>query len=300
MLTVVQYCGKPASIGNPIRQYIDNGATNVYRGMPQKTGYADGTASFAKGRGVFTRAATATAYLIDPRRAVGCRAGGGSVIRVDSHIIQPTGLNDPYVENPIQIIQVGQPGQLLNGKRIGDTANQFSFSTLPTGWSIHRRGPTRSYRPLLNGKQNQIMSSAELISRRKNNAIGRGSIMAKDDRLGLSFNANNLNGAHTNFLETTNARRRCRNSGYVVPPKCRVGPVSGPYIHSVAGLPIGIKTVGNCGSGNQHPPNGGGWGGVQGGGWPVTPLLASSEPRILEKRFKLSNSERMGVITVLS
>ena len=265
--TVVHYsCSNPSSVLG--RQYIDNGATKVYRGMPQKTGYADGTASFATGREVFTKASTATAYLIDPNRAQPGR--GGSVIRVDSHILKPNGLNNPYVKTPTQIIQV-------------DAVNQFSHSTLPTGWSIHRRGPTRSTRPIVNGKQNQIMSSAELVSRRKNNAIGRGSIPAKQDAA-LSFNANNLYGSHTNFLEATNARRRCRNSGYVVPPKCRVGPVVGPYIHSTASATAGTQRTGNCG---------------KKGGWPVTPLLASSNTTVLNQQYKLVNSER-GIITTLS
>jgi len=266
--TVVHYsCSNPSSV--PGRQYVDNGATNVYKGMPQKTGYADGTASFASGREVFTKASTATSYLIDPN---GPQPGrGGSVIRVDSHILQPNGLNYPYVKTPTRLIQLGE-------------ANQFSHSTLPTGWSIHRRGATRSTRPIVNGKQNQIMSSAELVSRRKNNAIGRGSIPAKQDAA-LSFNANNLYGSHTNFLETTNARRRCRNSGYVVPPKCRVGPVAGPYIHSTAPTSTGQQRAGNCGSK---------------GGWPVTPLLASSSLSVLNKKFRLVNSSRDGVITELS
>ena len=258
--TVVHYsCSNPASV--PLKQYVDNGATNVYRGMPLKTRYADGTNTFAKGRQVFTRASTATAYLIDPK---GAQPGsGGSVVRVDSHILQPNGQNDPYVETPTQTIEVGG-------------ANKFSYSTLPTGWSIHRQGPTRSYKPIVNGKRNEIMSSAELIARRKNNAIGRGSIPAKDNAA-LSFNANNLYGSHTNFLEATNARRRCRNGGYVVPPKCRIGPVPGPYIHSTASTPMGTQRIGSCG----HK-----------GGWPVTPLLAP-----VKRDFVLTNSTKMGVVT---
>jgi len=258
--TVVHYsCSNPASI--PLKQNIDNGATNVYRGMPQKTGYADGTNTFAKGRQIFTRSSTATAYLVNPS---GSKPGsGGSVVRVDSHVLQPNGQNDPYVETPIQTIEVGG-------------ANKFSYSTLPTGWSIHRQGPTRSYQPIVNGKQNQIMSSAELIARRKNNAIGKGSIPAKDNA-NLSFNANNLYGSHTNFLETANARRRCRNSGYVVPPKCRVGPIAGPYIHSTAPTPQGTLRAGSCG---------------RKGGTPVTPLLDPTK-----QNYVLTNSAKIGLIT---
>ena len=234
--TVVHYsASNPAII--PLKQYVDNGATNIYRGMPQKTGYADGTASFAKGRGVFTRASTSTGFLIDPK-APHYRCGSSSVVRVDSHALKRNGSTDPYVNNPDVMIKVGGPRS--------EAPNRFSFSALPTGWSIHRRGPTRSYQPLVNGKQNEIMSSAELISRRKNNAIGRGSIPPSDNAA-LSFNANNLYGSHTNLLETSNARRRCRNSGYVVPPKCRIGPVSGPYIHGTALNQAGALETGNCG-----------------------------------------------------
>jgi hypothetical protein len=234
--------------------------------MPQKTGYADGTNTFAKGRQVFTRASTSTAYLIDPK---GPQPGyGGSTIRVDSHVLKPNGTNAPYIETQTQNIEVGG-------------ANKFSYSTLPTGWSIHRQGPTRSYRPIVNGKQNEIMSSAELIARRKNNAIGKGSIPGANssNTNPLSFNANNLYGSHTNFLEVTNARRRCRNSGYVVPPKCRVGPIAGPYIHSTLPTAKGAQRAGNCG---------------RKGGTPVTPLLAP-----INKQFVLANPAGLGVITKL-
>ena len=273
-LTVVHYSCKPASI--PLKQNIDNGATNVYRGMPQKTGYADGTNTFAKGRQVFTRASTATAYLIDPN---GPQPGyGGSAVRVDSHILQPNGQSDPYITTPTQTIFVDP----LPEKGGVGGANQFSFSTLPTGWSIHRQGPTRSYQPLVNGKQNQIMSSAELVARRKNNAIGRGSIPGTNASTSnpLSFNANNLYGSHTNFLETTNARRRCRNSGYVVPPKCRVGPIAGPYIQGTNPANPGTQRTGNCG----HK-----------GGWPATPLLNTPKGNIRE--YYLTNQSGLGVVT---
>ena len=219
-ITVVHYvCARPASI--PLRQYINNSASNVPMGMPQKPRYADGTATFAQGRNVYIRAqATGPYFLTDlPSNQMPNRCGEGTSVRIDTQDL---------------------------------SAKKFSYSTLPTGWSIHRRGPTRSHVPLVNGKQNQILSSAELISRRKNNAIGRGSTQNAD--AGLSFNANNLYGSHTNYLETTNAKRRTRNSGYVVPPKCRgvsrggpgVGPSAVPDYESACGV----------------------------NGWPVTPLLA--------------------------
>ena len=57
------------------------------------------------------------------------------------------------------------------------------------------------------------------IERKKNKAIGKGIQTGPDGY--LTFADNNLNNNHTNNLSVTNARRRCRNGGYVVPPKCR-------------------------------------------------------------------------------
>ena len=86
------------------------------------------------------------------------------------------------------------------------------------------------------------MTSQERISRIKGIAIGKGStIKANNSSSELSFNANNNpKNIYTNNLAVTNARRRTRNSGYVVPPKCR-GHGSGPA------PPFGA--LGNAGTG---------------------------------------------------
>ena len=52
----------------------------------------------------------------------------------------------------------------------------------------------------INGYVHEAMTLGITSGGGKNNAIGRGSIPAKDNAA-LSFNANNLYGSHTNFLE---------------------------------------------------------------------------------------------------
>ena len=69
-----------------------------------------------------------------------------------------------------------------------------------------------------NGKMTVVSSADEYIERKKNRAIGRGISSSSGF---LTFADNNLQGNHTNNLSVTNAKRRTRNSGYVVPPKCR-------------------------------------------------------------------------------
>ena len=136
---------------------------------------------------------------------------------------------------------------------------------------------------LINGKQNNIMSSQELISRRKNRAIGQAT---RNTDNGLSFNDNNLNGTHTNYLAVSNARRRTRNRGYVVPPKCR-GHGSGPS------GPFG--SLGNAGTGPNpakgviynapaHPKTACG-----DRGWAVTPLLGNN----MLTRYTASNTKQI-------
>ena len=118
------------------------------------------------------------------------------------------------------------------------------------------------------------------------------------DKFGaLSFNANNLYGSHTNYLEVTNARRRTRNSGYVVPPKCRglgSGP-SGPF-----GAVTNRGTLGETGPGLQpQNPKGNSCGKA---GWPVNTLLGGDKTAppneiITTKLFNLRPAA-LGVITI--
>jgi hypothetical protein len=277
----------PTSI--PIKQYIQNGATNVCAGMPQKTGYADNTATFAQGRNTYIRAPVASIYLQDKSNPIQCNTG---VIRVDaadmlSRDPNKRNLNpkqnqcDSNKESTTKSLYIVKP-LVENGEYTPNTDIEAIIGLNNGSWSrsnhtIHNRhrnqiacNASAGGTCLLNGKQNNIMSSQELISRRKNRAIGQGSKNTKD---GLSFNDNNLNGTHTNYLAVSNARRRTRNGGYVVPPKCR-GHGSGPN------GPFG--SLGNAGTGpnlskgqvfdGQAPPK------TACGerGWAVTTLLGNN------------------------
>lgn len=213
----------PASI--PLKQYIQNGATNVNAGMPQKTGYADNTATFGQGRNKFIKASTCSIYLQDESNPLNCNTG---VIRVDA-----TNVKNQEIEckNLYKVHPLIQNGEYTPNKDAISSYGLQSGTWSRSNHTIHNRqrnqvacSASSGGTCLLNGKQNNIMSSQELINRRKNIAIGRGS---QNTNNGLSFNDNNLNGSHTNYLAVSDARRRTRNGGYIVPPKCR-GQGSGP------------------------------------------------------------------------
>ena len=205
------------------KQYIQNGATNSMGGMPQKTGYADGTSTFSEGRNQYYKAPVCSAFVQDSNKKLNCNTG---VIRVDfKPNIDNNSSNNLYCNNNIQASPI-----VANG------AQQLKNTWSTSNHTIHNRrrnmgcGGSAPATCLINGKQNNIMSAQELINRRKNITIGRASTVDKNNN-GLSFNDNNLNGAHTNYLAVSNAKRRTRNGGYVVPPKCRghgSGP-TGPY-----------------------------------------------------------------------
>jgi hypothetical protein len=262
--TVIRYSpnfgygtSNPTSI--PIKQYIQNGATNVCAGMPQKTGYADNTATFAQGRNNYIRAPVSSIYLQDKSNPLQCNTG---VIRVDAADMLGNNRNPNPKQNQCESNKESTTKTLYkvnplvqNGQYTPNTDVEATIGLNNGSWSrsnhtIHNRhrnqiacNASAGGTCLLNGKQNNIMSSQELISRRKNRAIGQGS---KNTKNGLSFNDNNLNGTHTNYLAVSNARRRTRNGGYVVPPKCR-GHGSGPT------GPFG--SLGNAGTG-PNPPKG--------------------------------------------
>ena len=87
-----------------------------------------------------------------------------------------------------------------------------------------------------NGKMTVVSSADEYIERKKNRAIGRGISSSSGF---LTFADNNLQGKHTNFLSVINAKRRCRNGGYIVPPKCRGnGKFAGAGCGKVGGAPV--------------------------------------------------------------
>ena len=220
-ITVVSYTPNISSI--PRRQYIENGVTNVSGGMPMKSSTSDNSSTFSQGRKEFLKVPTNTFYLQDINKPIQCTTG---FIRVDGinnkkttkYTVEPQIQNGTY--NTYQNIEVGQWSRsnhtISNRKR-----NQLTCSG------------TASNTCLLNGKKNNIMSSQELISRRKSTTIGNASSAKKtivngESNYQLSFNTNNLDNPLANNLEVSNAKRRTRNSGYVVPPKCFLRPLTLP------------------------------------------------------------------------
>ena len=218
--TSVQYCPSfkselHSSTSIPLKQYIQNGATNVCAGMPQKTGFADNTSTFSQGRTLFKKSPVGSIYLKDPNTPIQCNTG---VIRVDSAEIlskEPTkwsstnsnSLCITNTESTCKTLYSSNNAWSRSNHTIHNRSRNTNTCTTSSGGTC-----------LLNGKQNNIMTSQELISRRNNIAIGRGS---KNTNNGLSFNDNNLNNSHTNYLSVLNAKRKARNKGYVVPPKCQ-------------------------------------------------------------------------------
>ena len=72
--------------------------------------------------------------------------------------------------------------------------------------------------PYLSGKVINVQSSDQYIQRKKNQAIGRGSMPGQTNDNGstvLSFKTQ----SNSNYNTINSARRRCRNSGYVIPAK---------------------------------------------------------------------------------
>lgn len=203
-LTVVSYTPNISSI--PLKQYGNVRYTKIEGGMPMKSGFADNTAEFSQGRSLFTKSANGFEYLYDENKSNNCNTG---VIRVDS-------LNNHNIMSKSNIYTC-------------DSKNNNENTWSRSNHTIHNRSRNMSFdnlsapgKCLLNGKQNNIMTSQEMIERKKNKTIGSASSINKSDaNKKLSFNSNNLNNAHTNDLEVSNAKRRTRNSGYIVPPKCR-------------------------------------------------------------------------------
>jgi hypothetical protein len=217
-ITVVQYkCSNPASV--PLKQAKNNAITNVPQGMPQKFRYADGGNSFSLGRSVYTLA---------PQ----CH----SIIKGN---------------NPFTSIRVDS--------QAGTSCNKIVANE---GWSttkivVANRSRNALYsnaneRCCENGKMTIVSSADEYIERKKNRAIGKGSstvgLMNKQGNNELAFR-----GIATQ-MTATQARRKVRNSGYVVPPKCR----GGGGLGSTGGIEAVSLGGGKCG---------------QPTGWDVTPLF---------------------------
>ena len=233
-----------------IKQYINNGATLVPGGggMPMKPRYADNSTTFAIGRQAYTNTPVGFGFVQDYDTKLQCSTGS---IRVD---IKP----NPNEYNITAKSLVKNP-----------TLTQNTWST------SSYRAPTRTnYINIQNGKMSKVLSSDEHINRRKNLAIGRGTYGSTKpwSEGALSFNANNLYGSHTNYLEVTNARRRTRNGGYVVPPKCR-GLGSGP--RGPFGAVTNRGTLDETGPGLQpQNPKGNSCGKA---GWSVNTLLGGDK-----------------------
>tara|TARA_A100001015_G_scaffold212085_1_gene237816 strand:- start:1134 stop:1793 length:660 start_codon:yes stop_codon:yes gene_type:complete len=193
----------------PKKQYIQNNYSTVQNGMPQKTGFADGTSQFSQGRKYYIKSPKCNFYLQDKNNQNNCI----NTVRVE-------GYNKSLYDNYNKIIYTNS----IFFNKDGNSINQWSTSN----HHIHNKRRSQlgcdsssASKCMINGKQNNIMSSQELISKRKNNAIGKGTAQQSNTNL-IAFNDNNLNNAHTNFIAVKDAKRRTRNQGYVVPPKCQV------------------------------------------------------------------------------
>jgi len=219
-ITVVKYkCSNPASIS--LKQAKNNAITDVPQGMPQKFRFADGENSFSLGRAVYTNAPQCHSVI----------KGGNpfTSIRVDSQAgrnCNKTLPNTGWSHTRITI-----PGKRRNALYANTNLNENT-------------------KCCTNGKMTIVASSDEYIERKKNRAIGKGSstvgLMNKQGNNQLSFQG------ITEQMTATQARRKVRNSGYVVPPKCRGG-----------GDATGSGTSMNCCSGKCGQPT----------GWAVTPLF---------------------------
>lgn len=192
----------PSSI--PIRQYSDVRLSkkNLINAMPAKPRFADNNSTFSQGRKIYLNAPICSSYIISNNMnsknyMVGPNCSTGA-IRVDA-------------------LKDNKCSSVINQTK--DPRNTNSNIWTRSNYSAPTR---RKNIPVLNGKKNNVMSSQELISRRKNISIGEGTNINLSKQKTLSFYQNNYDNSHTNYLEANRARRRTRNSGYVVPPKCRV------------------------------------------------------------------------------
>ena len=210
-VTVVQYkCSNPASV--PLKQGKNNAITNVPRGMPQKFNVADGEASFAMGRNIYVNTPQCHSIIKGPNQFTS--------IRVDTSVNSKT-----------------------CNKNIPNTGWSNTKITIP-GKRRNALYSNAGERCCTNGKMSVVTSGDEYIERKKNRAIGKAS-----STIGQSGNALGFQGI-TDQITATQARRKVRSSGYVVPPKCR----GGGGLNSVGGISVSIGS-GKCG---------------QPTGWPVT------------------------------
>lgn len=152
------YCSNPASY--PIKQNINNGITTAKGGMPAKFRGADGGASFAMGRNLYSNTTKA---------------------------------NESY--NLVSLTEAFKNKKECNSKYYGCSV----------------------------GKSINVQSSDQYIQRRKNQAIGKGSMPGQTPDGGsykLSFKTTyEIPSKNQQTSVANTALRRSRSSGYVPPPK---------------------------------------------------------------------------------
>ena len=180
--------------------------------MPQKFHYADGENSFSLGRNVYINAPQCYSIITGDSPFTS--------IRVDSQAnteCSKTLPNEGWSHTKITI-----PGKRRN--------------TLYTNPNLNDN--TQCCR---NGKMTIVTTADEYIERKKNRAIGKGS-----NTVGLQNSQGNNKLAFQGIatqMTATQARRKVRNSGYVVPPKCRGGGNSG----TTGGMSVSLGG-GKCGA----------------------------------------------------
>ena len=190
-MAIVQY--KP-SCSNPVsfptRQHINNGITNAKGGMPAKFRGADGGASFAMGRNSYSNTTLA---------------------------------NESY--NLVSLTDAFKK----KGCTCSASCNHMSCNCKVCNSRFNSDTRFNRYSGCNVGKSINVQSSDQYIQRRKNQAIGRGSMPGQQtDNTGsykLSFKTTYeipSTNQHTSVANT--ALRKIRSSGNVPPPKVAARP----------------------------------------------------------------------------
>ena len=196
-IIVVQYkCYNPSSVLS--KGQGNNGISEIGgTSMPQKFRNEDGGASFASGRNEWRRVPLHTWFIYGYGDIEHRYCGGLKTIRAE---FEPGPIHGSGYWSKSNIV--------IPGRR--------------------RNAEYTSCKCYYNGKQTIITSSEEYIHRKKRIAIGKGSnnktpFAFKDNDICSDKSAGGNHTQHPNRLAVADAKRRCRNGGYVVPPKCRGG-----------------------------------------------------------------------------
>jgi hypothetical protein len=193
-MTIVQYkpsCSNPVSF--PTRQHINNGITNAKGGMPAKFRGADGGASFAMGRNLYSNTTLA---------------------------------NESY--NLASLTEAFKNKQICT---CAASCNHMSCSCKVCNARFNSDIRHNRYSGCNVGKSINVQSSDQYIQRRKNQAIGRGSVPVQTNDTGsykLSFKTTfEMPSTNQHTSVARSALRRSRNSGNVPPPKIAARPACG-------------------------------------------------------------------------